>query len=246
MPGFPDNRDISLKQQRDIFLPLFRNPTCQFPIYRLKIYSECLQINDLQCIDYWHQIEYTSDEMEQLLHIINGCYKKNRQSQRSLYEHYYGYFLRVTFRYIDTYEEARRLTDNAFIVIFRNFAHFRLARKNGPDVHLRAWMKRMVIAAIIGELKPKIKLPLTGKPPNTCLEGPSLPPLETPAFYAEVIETIRRLPPGHRTVFNLHVIDRYPLMEIATMLGMSEQTITSCIRISREYCIKSLFTDAHL
>jgi RNA polymerase sigma factor (sigma-70 family) len=183
--------------------------------------------------------------MEQLLHIIEGCYKNDRQSQRSLYEQYYGYFFRVVFRYIDTYEEARRLTDNAFIVIFRNFTHFRLALKNGPDVHLTAWMKRMVIAAVIGDLKPKMNLPLHGKLPNLRREPPQLPPVETPAFYAEVIETIKRLPPGHRTVFNLHVIDSYPLVEIAAMLGMSEQTITSCMLISREYCIKSLFTDAH-
>ena len=184
--------------------------------------------------------------MEQLLHIINGCYKNDRQSQRSLYEQYYGDFLRVVFRYIDTYEEARRLTDHAFIVIFRNFTHFRHARKNGPGFHLTAWMKRTVIAAIIGELKPKINLPLHGKLPNPLQGALHLPPLETPTFYTEVIETIKRLPPGHRTVFNLHVIDRYPPMEIAKMLGMSEQTITSCIQISWEYCTKSLFTDAHL
>jgi RNA polymerase sigma factor (sigma-70 family) len=213
-------------------------------------YFDHLQLNDLQGIDHWHQIEYTSDEMEQLFHIINGCYKNDRGSQRSLYEQYYGYFLRVVFRYVDTYEEARRLTDHAFIVIFRNFTHFRfalrLARKNGSDFHLSGWIKTAVIAAIIGELKPKINLSLQGQLPSPRQEAAPLPLLETPAFYAEVMETIKRLPPGHRTVFNLHVIDRYPPMEIAKMLGMSEQTITSWIRISREYCIKSLFTNAYL
>jgi RNA polymerase sigma factor (sigma-70 family) len=214
-----------------------------------KFISGGLLLNDLQRIIHWHEIEYTSDQMEQLIHIIKGCYKNDRGSQRSLYEQYYGYFLRVVFRYVDTYEEARRLTDNAFVVIFRNFAHFRialrLARKNGPDFHLTAWIKKVVIAAIIGELKPKINLPL-GQLPSPRQEAAPLPPLETPAFYAEVMETIKRLPPGHRAVFNLHVIDRYPPMEIAEMLGMSEQTITSCIQISREYCLKSLFTDANV
>jgi RNA polymerase sigma factor (sigma-70 family) len=211
-----------------------------------KFISEGLLLNDLQGIVNWHEIEYPWDEMEQLIHIINGCYKNDRGSQRSLYEQYYGYFLRVVFRYVDTYEEARRLTDNAFIVIFRNFTHFRLACKNGPDFHLTAWIKKVVIAAIVGELKPIINLPLQGQLPCPRQEAAPLPPLETPAFYAEVMETIKRLPPGHRVVFNLHVIDRYPPMEIAKMLGMSEQTITSCIRISREYCIKSLFTGPQL
>jgi RNA polymerase sigma factor (sigma-70 family) len=184
--------------------------------------------------------------MEQLLHIIYGCYKNDRGSQRALYEQYYGYFLRVVFRYVDSHEEASRLTDDAFIVLFRNFTNFRLTRKNDPDFHLTAWIKRVVISAMIGELKPKINLAFPGKLPNLCQKAQPLPPLETPAFYAEVIETIKRLPPGHRTVFNLHVIDRYPLLEIAKMLDTSEQTITSCIRISREYCIKSLFTGAQL
>ena len=184
--------------------------------------------------------------MKQLFHIIDGCYENDRQSQRSLYEQYYGYFLRVVFRYIDTYEEARRLTDHAFIVIFRNFSHFRPVLKNEPGFHLAAWMKGMVISAIIGELKPKINLPLHDKLPNRLQEAAHLPPMETPTFYAEVIETIKGLPPGYRTVFNLHVIEGYSPIEIAKMLSMSEQTITLCIRISREYCIKSLFTGAHL
>jgi RNA polymerase sigma factor (sigma-70 family) len=184
--------------------------------------------------------------MEQLSDVIKGCYRNDRGSQRSLYERYYGYLLRIVFRYIDTFEEAGRLTDRAFIVIFRNFRHFRVVLKNRPGLQLTAWMKRMAISVIIGELKTKINLPLHWKPANSRQKAKYLAPLETPAFYAEVIETIKRLPPAHRAVFNLHVIDRYPVSEIAEMLDMSEQAISACVGISREYCIKSLFADSPL
>jgi DNA-directed RNA polymerase specialized sigma24 family protein len=73
---------------------------------------------------------------------------------------------------------------------------------------------------------------------------PSLP--ETPALYAELIATIRELPAGFRAVFNLHVIERYPLAEIAEMLGISEQTTIFYYQAARQYCIGPLLADRHI
>jgi hypothetical protein len=76
MPGFPDNPDTSLKQQHDIFLSSTISSCLYFGILLVnfrytasKFVSEGLLLNDLQGIDNWHEIKYTLDEMEQLLHI---------------------------------------------------------------------------------------------------------------------------------------------------------------------------------
>ena len=184
--------------------------------------------------------------MDQLLHIIEGCYKHDRQSQRSLYDRYYGCFLKVVFRYIDSYEESVRLTDVAFVIVFRNFGRFRVTDESKVDFYLTEWIKKIMIAAIIWDLKPKINLNQHGRLPNPYRKDlhPSLP--ETPALYAELIATIRELPAGFRAVFNLHVIERYPLAEIAEMLGISEQTTIFYYQAARQYCIGPLLADRHI
>jgi hypothetical protein len=68
MPGLPDNRDISLKQQHDISL----SSTISFCLYfgillvnfrytGSKFIPKACYLNDLQGIDKWHEIKYTSD-----------------------------------------------------------------------------------------------------------------------------------------------------------------------------------------
>ena len=62
--------------------------------------------------------------MDQLIKIVKGCRKNDRRSQRLLYERYYGYALKITFRYLDTYEEAVELTNDTFLIIFRTINDF--------------------------------------------------------------------------------------------------------------------------
>jgi RNA polymerase sigma factor (sigma-70 family) len=184
--------------------------------------------------------------MDQLLHIVKGCYKQDRQSQRSLYDRYYECFLRVVFRYIDSYEESVRLTNVAFLVVFRNFGYFRLTDESKVDFYLTEWIKKIMIAAIIWHLKPKIHLYEHDHLPNPYRKDLHLSPQETPALYAELIATIRELPPGFRAVFNLHVIERYPLAEISEMLGISEQATLFYLQAARQYCIGPLPADRHV
>jgi RNA polymerase sigma factor (sigma-70 family) len=180
--------------------------------------------------------------MQNLLQIIEGCHRQDRQSQRSLYERYYADLLRIAFRYLDSYEEAVELTNDTFLRIFRNFSHFRQVGKNNADLYLTEWIKTNIIDAIIENIKAKI---------GSCqsdyireffpVRNPLFP--ETPALYGELIRTIRELPPVVRAIFNLHVIDRCPQDEIAKLLGKSPETISSFIQKAREHCLKSLVAE---
>jgi RNA polymerase sigma factor (sigma-70 family) len=184
--------------------------------------------------------------MDQILHIVEGCYKHDRQSQRSLYDRYYGCFLRVVFRYIDSYEESVRLTDAAFLVVFRDFSYFSLTDESKVGFYLTEWIKKIMIAAIIWHIKPKINLYEHDRLPNPYRKDLHLSLPETPALYAELIATIRELPAGFRAVFNLHIIERYPLAEIAEMLGISEQTTLFYFQAAQQYCIGPLSADRHV
>src|ERR1700757_3509098 len=94
--------------------------------------------------------------MQNLLQIIEGCHRHDRQSQRSFYERYYAYSLRIAFRYLDSYEEAVELTNETFLQIFRNFSHFRQVGKNNADLYLTEWVKTKILDAIIQNMKAKI------------------------------------------------------------------------------------------
>jgi hypothetical protein len=63
--------------------------------------------------------------MDRLLQIVQGCHKYDRRSQRLFYERYYGYALRISFRYVDAYEEATQQTTDMLLIIFRNFSGFK-------------------------------------------------------------------------------------------------------------------------
>jgi RNA polymerase sigma-70 factor (ECF subfamily) len=180
--------------------------------------------------------------MDKLLQIVDGCYRQHRQSQQALYERYYGYSLKIAFRYMDSYEEAVQLTNAAFLTIFLNFNRFKLVDKSKVVFYLTGWIKKEMIGAIVQDLKPKINLHQPDRLPKTFRrdQHPLFP--ETPELYAELIATSRELPPGFRTVFNLHVIDRYPQTEIGKMLGISLETTVSYLQIARQHCIKPLLT----
>ena len=180
--------------------------------------------------------------MDRLFHIVNGCYKHDRRSQRSFYERYYRYALRISTRYMDSYEEAAQLTYDTFLDIFRNFSRFKQVDKIKLDIHLTGWIKTKMIESIVHDLKAGIdsRQPHHLPDPFRSDRHPLFP--ETPALYGELIATIRELPPVLRVVFNLHVIDRYPPIEIANILGISLETTVSYIKISRQLCINPFLT----
>lgn len=180
--------------------------------------------------------------MNKLLQIVKGCYRHDRLSQRSFYERYYGYALKISFRYMDSYEEATQLTNDTFLTIFRNFSCFGYDDKNNVDVYLTEWIKTKMIEAIIRDLKMKIALYQPDHIPNPYRKCQHQLFPETPALYDQLIAVLRELPPILRAVFNLHVIDLYPQTEIAKIFGISLQTTVSYIQIARQLCIKPFLT----
>jgi RNA polymerase sigma factor (sigma-70 family) len=180
--------------------------------------------------------------MQNLLQIIEGCYRHDRQSQRALYERYYAYVFRIAFRYLDSYEEAVELTHDTFLGIFRHFSRLRQVGKNNADLYLSEWVKTNMLDAIIQNIKAK-----TGNYQSECIRESfrfrnQLSP-ETPALYGELVGTIRELPPVIRAAFNLHVIDGYPQDKIAQLLGIGPETISSYIQKAWQFCLKCLVAE---
>jgi RNA polymerase sigma factor (sigma-70 family) len=183
--------------------------------------------------------------MDRLLQIVQGCHKYDCRSQRLFYERYYGYALRISFRYMDAYEEATQLTNDMFLTVFRNFSGFKHDYKKNVDLALREWIKSKMIEAVMHDFKARAELLKPAHVPATLTPFrkerlPLFP--ETPALYGELITSIRELPPVLRAVFNLYVIDRYPQNEIAKMVGIRLETAEAYIQVARQICLKPYLT----
>jgi DNA-directed RNA polymerase specialized sigma24 family protein len=179
--------------------------------------------------------------MDRLLQIVQGCHKYDRRSQRLLYERYYGYALRISFRYMDSYEETRQLTNDMFLTVFQNFSGFKHDDKKNVDCAVREWIKSKMIEAVMHDFKASADLCKPAHVPATLTffrkeRLPLFP--ETPALYGALITSIRELPPVLRFVFNLYAIDRYPQIGIAKMVGIRVETAETYIRVARQICLK--------
>ena len=143
----------------------------------------------------------------------------DKTAMKTLYGQYVGYLTAVCARYIPDDDEVKDILQEAFIKIFQSMDKFSW-RGEGS---LKAWMSRIVVNDSLKALRRKRPMPL--------LDSLSDLPEEEPPFEAvplKVIhEMIRRLPDGYRTVFNLFVFEDKSHKEIASLLGIKENSSAS-------------------
>src|SRR5258705_11722914 len=85
-----------------------------------------------------------------LASLIKGCMRQDRESQRLLYLQYYGFALKVVYRYVGDYAAAIRLTNEAMVEVFRSFSGFKAPEDMALEYSFGRWMKDAFIQAVIG------------------------------------------------------------------------------------------------
>jgi RNA polymerase sigma factor (sigma-70 family) len=161
--------------------------------------------------------------LDNLIQLIEGCRSQQALSQKKLYEHFFGYLLKIAFRYVYHYETAINVTNDAFVKIFRNIDKFRPDEAEIPERLLMGWMKRIIINTSIDELRKNKRTPEIGEIPDYVWEQPdNSQSADRLLLYKELINNIKNLPPVYRIVFNMYIIDGCTHLEIATKLGISE------------------------
>ena len=166
--------------------------------------------------------------------LLQGCKKNDRESQRLLYQHYYGYAMSICVRYCRSYEESKEIVNDGFMKVFKKID------QHETESSFKAWLRKIMINSAIDHYRKEVKhhnqlvanqevLPITTT--NSAIDDLS---------YAELIAMIQRLSPGYRAVFNLHVIDGFTHEEISGILGISEGTSKSNLMKARENLKKML------
>jgi len=153
--------------------------------------------------------------------LLQGCLKKNAAAQRELYERYSPKMLSVCYRYGHNCEDAEDMLQEGFIKVFSMIHTF---ENRGS---LEGWIRRIMVHTCINILKKNKRF-------NESVDiihatGVQVREESIPSIIQakEVIESIRLLPIGYRTVLNLYAIEGFSHKEIAAMLDGEESTSRS-------------------
>jgi RNA polymerase sigma-70 factor (ECF subfamily) len=172
---------------------------------------------------------------ENLLRLIKGCIKKNREAQKFLYKEFYGYGMSICIRYGRNREEAVEVLNDAFMKVFTNIKKFDVTYP------FKAWFRRILINESINAVKKS-----TGRFRESSIEEAHSVGNDEVATsnisHQEVVEMIQQLSPQYQTVFNLHVIEGYSHKEISKLLSISSGTSKSNLSKAKEK-LRTLLND---
>lgn len=175
-----------------------------------------------------------------LLDIIQGCVKANRDSQKLFYQLFYGYSMGICMRYCPDPEDAAEIVNDVFLKIYRALKTFD-PKYSDVEASLKAWMKRIVINTSIDRLRKNkqhfLVAEIFDNHFNIIDEAES--PIERMA-HKEILAVVDKLSPAYRTVFNLFVIDGYKHEEIAEKLKITVGASKSNLSKARANIIKML------
>jgi len=153
--------------------------------------------------------------------IIKGCLEQNRTAQEALYQKYSPKMFSVCYRFANNREDAEDMLQESFIRVFRLIHQF-LGKGS-----FEGWIRRIVVHTSINHLKKYKKF-------NDCADVFSLSEyltkdeVMTASLHSkDILECIRRLPMGYKTVLNLFAIEGYSHKEISVMLEIEESTSRS-------------------
>ncbi|MFI5156330.1 MAG: RNA polymerase sigma factor [Chitinophagales bacterium] len=153
--------------------------------------------------------------------ILIGCLKNQAAAQRELYNRYSPKMLAVCFRFAHKREDAEDMLQEGFIKVFSQIHTF---QNKGA---FEGWIRRIIVHTCINHLKKNkrfsenIDILHAG---SVQVREESVPSI---VQAKQIVDCIRILPLGYRTVLNLYAIEGYSHKEIAGMLDIEESTSRS-------------------
>lgn len=153
--------------------------------------------------------------------ILQGCIQNKPAAQKALYLKYSAKMLAVCYRYSHSREDAEDMLQEGFIKVFSQIHTF---ENRGA---LEGWIRRIIVHTCINVLKKNKKF-------NESVDiihanGIQMREDTIPSILQakQVVECIRLLPIGYRTVLNLYAIEGFSHREIGQILDIEESTSRS-------------------
>lgn len=178
---------------------------------------------------------------EELTYHVEGCSRNKRESQKIIYNSFYGYAMAICDRYANKQEDALEILNDGFLKIFREIHHYQPAYADVIS-SFKGWLKKIMVYTAIDHYRKNQKHQVVTQLDNVVyqVEAVSEDAIDK-LSYEEIIRAIQELSPGYRTVFNLFVLEGLSHEEIGNQLGISTGTSKSNLSKARRQLQKILF-----
>jgi RNA polymerase sigma-70 factor (ECF subfamily) len=178
------------------------------------------------------------------LQLAKACLSGDDRAQTQLFELYSGQMMALCLRYAGDYDEAQDLFQEGFVKVFRKLD---LYNGKGP---LGAWIRRTMANNALDHLR-KSKRDM-----QHMMDFHKEQSYEEPIFDEDfdnddsdtlsadqLLDLVKEMPTGYRTVFNLYAVEEYTHKEIAEQLGITESTSKTQYRKAKAYMRKLIETE---
>ena len=153
--------------------------------------------------------------------MLQGCITNDAVMQEALYNKFSPKMLGVCYRYAKNREDAEDMLQEGFIKVYSQLHQFR------SEGSLEGWIRRVVVHTCINLLKKNKKFSESVDliyASNVVIREELIPAI---IQAKQIVECIRLLPLGYRTVLNLFALEGYSHREIGEMLEIGESTSRS-------------------
>jgi RNA polymerase sigma factor (sigma-70 family) len=161
-----------------------------------------------------------SNHFESESDIIEGCILGNPRMQRMLYEKFSPKMYALCIRYAGNTDDAQDILQDGFVKVYSNISKYK------GTGSFEGWIRRIIVNTAIEHFRKKNMLYAIDEKTEIQLADENsnvFNQLEA----KELLEIIKSMPAGYRTVFNLYAVEGYTHKEIATMMNLTEGTSKS-------------------
>jgi RNA polymerase sigma-70 factor (ECF subfamily) len=148
-----------------------------------------------------------------------------REAQRQVYEHLSPKLYRTCKRYLKKEEEIEEVLADAFYTIFTKMDQL---KELGA---FEAWARKITVNNCLHQLKRNVNFNIYLEDTKTYLQPETA--VDTHLEEEDLLNLLKFIPEGCKTIFNLFVIEGYGHKEIAEMLKISEGTSKSQLNVAK-------------
>lgn len=153
--------------------------------------------------------------------ILQGCLDNLPIAQEALYNRYSPRMLGVCYRYARSREDAEDMLQEGFMKVYSQIYQFK------GEGALEGWIRKIIVHTCINILKKNKKFSDSVDLIHASSIQISDNNIPSMMQAKQVVECIRLLPIGYRTVLNLFAIEGFSHKEISTILEIEESTSRS-------------------
>ena len=172
--------------------------------------------------------------------IASSAAAGNSEAMRQIYCRYAGVLTAVVARYVVDDDAVRDVLHDALVKAFQGIAGFEY---RGPG-SLRAWLQRIAVNEALAWLRMRKRLDVVSLD-DDCLPIDDVADDDADAALdsmerldaAQLLELMKRLPDGQRTVLNLYAVEHRSHREIAEMLDISPESSAAQLHRARQKMI---------